>query len=1008
MTDPWEGAVAVSDAPLEGAAPSSSGVSFADKAIQSRFNLAANPSPRDYLREFNVAPTNEADRETLNRIIHLESGGKSIVSPTGDSGLFQFNHANATRFAVNAQSPVESQVRAAERRLAELKQETGATSPQLLATGWLSPKAIAGASNSVSMQSSDPWEGAVSVQPTTQNSATQSTVSRVLSGLPELAYNWTFKPFVEAGQVLREGRTPEQAQAFEAMTPEQRALYRESGAAYQSPFTQNVEPVLGPLFNLGLMGALGADPGGFGRVPSGWGAGFFGQRSIGAGQPSAAFVGSSLQGNPLKPLAEGLQKGMAIVDTIKRAFAPASRGPAAETTAGIVREGAARLAADTERAHAALKTAEAAMDRLPREQQLGFIRTFEAGDPQGQTGLQAVARALRTILDQRRTAVQDLGEGQLQNFIENYYPHLWKDPEQARNVMSELYGRRPLGGPESFLKKRTIPTIQEGIDAGLEPVTTNPVTATLLKVREMDRFLMKERIVSEMKQEGLTKFVRFGQRPPEGWIKINDKAFRAIQYSEAEKGFVNRGDYYAPEQAATIINRYLSPGLQGNPVYDLYRGLSNSLNQAQLGISAFHLGFTALDAAVSKVALGIQQLLKGRPIQGLGSIAHGLVPGAAPISSFIKGNKTFREFYAPGSEGAEIAAALDRYLTGGGRMVMDRFYTNSAAEQFWKALRTGHVATAGLKAYPALVEALAKPTMEVIVPRMKAGVAADLTAFELSKLHPNATKAMQRSALGTAVNSVDNRLGQLPYDNLFWNRALKDLGLASVRSLGWNLGTFRELGGGIGDIISQTGKLFRGQRPEVTPRMAYTVALPFVVGLYGGIMNYLYTGETPRELKDYFFPRTGAIRPDGNPARISLPSYMKDIYAYAQHPLTTLGHKVNPVVSTVIDMLKNEDYYGALIRNPDDPLVNQVRDEMAYAAKQYEPFSSRGIRQQLQQGKPLLETLPNLIGVTPAPASISRTVEQNAAIERRQNRQGLRKKQREANTPSLSDLLFKQ
>jgi hypothetical protein len=38
-------------------------------------------------------------------------------------------------------------------------------------------------------------------------------------------------------------------------------------------------------------------------------------------------------------------------------------------------------------------------------------------------------------------------------------------------------------------------------------------------------------------------------------------------------------------------------------------------------------------------------------------------------------------------------------------------------------------------------------------------------------------------------------LRQLRYDNLFWNNALKDLGMASVRALGWNIGTVREMFG---------------------------------------------------------------------------------------------------------------------------------------------------------------------------------------------------------------------
>jgi hypothetical protein len=55
-------------------------------------------------------------------------------------------------------------------------------------------------------------------------------------------------------------------------------------------------------------------------------------------------------------------------------------------------------------------------------------------------------------------------------------------------------------------------------------------------------------------------------------------------------GLVVKGQYWAPEAAARIINNYLSPGLRGNAVFDSYMGLGNFMNGAQLGFSAFHLG----------------------------------------------------------------------------------------------------------------------------------------------------------------------------------------------------------------------------------------------------------------------------------------------------------------------------------------------------------------------------------------------------------------------------------
>jgi len=127
-------------------------LTFKDPQVTSRFADAAVPATRDYLAELGVKPANEANREVLNRIIGLESGGNpravNLKTKSGkDSGLFQFTPKNSRRFGVNENSPVEKQVRAGEKRLAELPNEiglnpaiAGTDRDRILATAWLAPK----------------------------------------------------------------------------------------------------------------------------------------------------------------------------------------------------------------------------------------------------------------------------------------------------------------------------------------------------------------------------------------------------------------------------------------------------------------------------------------------------------------------------------------------------------------------------------------------------------------------------------------------------------------------------------------------------------------------------------------------------------------------------------------------------------------------------------------------------------------------------------------------------
>ena len=220
-------------------------------------------------------------------------------------------------------------------------------------------------------------------------------------------------------------------------------------------------------------------------------------------------------------------------------------------------------------------------------------------------------------------------------------------------------------------------------------------------------------------------------------------------------------------------------------------------------------------------------------------------------------------------------------------------------------------------------------------------------------------------------DSVDNRMGQLVYDNLFWNKTVKDLSMASVRAVGWDLGTIRELGGGMTDTAAfLKDTMTPGAKARFTHRMAYTISLPILTGMLGAMYQYLRTGKGPEELRDYFFPKTGAKDPQGRDIRMNLPTYMKDVYHYAHDPVATIEGKVTPFPAMVAQMLHNKDFFGRDIRNSDDPLVKQMMDESKYFAKTYEPI---GIRQAIQakvSGQSPGEAASAFIGVTRAPAWI--------------------------------------
>ena len=132
---------------------------------------------------------------------------------------------------------------------------------------------------------------------------------------------------------------------------------------------------------------------------------------------------------------------------------------------------------------------------------------------------------------------------------------------------------------------------------------------------------------------------------------------------------------------------------------------------------------------------------------------------------------------------------------------------------------------------------------------------------------------------------------------------------------------------------------------------------------------------------------------------------MKDWYAWTNDPVQTAKNKAHPMVNTIFEMLDNKDYYGALIRNPDDPALKQIQDEIMFPVKQSIPFSIRNFQRQQEvtgEDKPWYDWVasPQFVGVTPVPQALARDEDTQAAIERKRRLPALRKKVRQEAAPA--------
>jgi len=218
-------------------------------------------------------------------------------------------------------------------------------------------------------------------------------------------------------------------------------------------------------------------------------------------------------------VAENLQKAH---EEFTKTFTPYAKGEEGKFTAQTLRENLGQMARSHDKVEESLSQAKDIFDKAKPETNLDFIDKMEQGVKQDSPESQKIADTLRTMLDNKRKEVQALGIGKLENFIDNYFPHIWEDPKKAAEVIRKIMGKRPLQGPKSFLKQRTIESTKAGIEAGLKPVSYNPIDLTMLKIREMDRYLMAHRTINALKEQGIVEYIPIGKKAKEGYIKLDD------------------------------------------------------------------------------------------------------------------------------------------------------------------------------------------------------------------------------------------------------------------------------------------------------------------------------------------------------------------------------------------------------------------------------------------------------------------------------------------------------
>lgn len=592
----------------------------------------------------------------------------------------------------------------------------------------------------------------------------------------------------------------------------------------------------------------------------------------------------------------------------------------------------------------------------------------------------------RASMDQAHALlVQAYGNDRV-SYVDNYVRRMFRfgtkaDEDKASGVLLNLNQKGSLSATRSPLKARVLDVplddaLQQMRAAGIrvEPATTNPEELRQWSLANARQAVAYKQAWNGLKSEGLVKFIRTGARRPDGLVPLSDRV--ATKFFPGESGLTLAGQYYAPPEVARVLDRSISKGLASGGLrstVDAIRHTANAMSMTQLALSGFHLANTAVNASLTDLSIGARQV--GRSVRqadpalfGRGTIN---IARSIPLVSFLgdirEGAQLTRDLATAAPDALHVLN--EKLNPAGARLHMDQAYQAAAAGEFRKAWSNSQYLTALSAGARQVVQSTMAPLMEYAVPRVKLAAFMRLAADVDDRL-PNAGPAEKVREYAKAWDTIDDRFGEMVYDNLFWEKSAKDLLHMAVRSVGWNLGTFRVFAGALSDVAKR----------DFSDRVTYALALPIYVGTLGAIYQYLHTGQLPQSTKDYFYPRNGEKDASGNDERIALPSYMKDVGAFSRDPYNTVLAKTNPLPNFLIDVARNRDYFENLVRNPDDPAWKQAEQVGTYALKQFEPFSVEQYgRLGGESGATLGKRAEAFLGVLPAPRAVVKSAAEREA-----------------------------
>lgn len=483
--------------------------------------------------------------------------------------------------------------------------------------------------------------------------------------------------------------------------------------------------------------------------------------------------------------------------------------------------------------------------------------------------------------------------------------------------------------------------------------------------------------------------------------------------------FAEAGKWYAPKEEVRMLKNYLSKDLiRSTELGKFAMDLKNAWTSIEL-ISGFHYATIAQETLSSRIGLGLQQAIRGdfsglrdnftspKSALWLGSMAKEYIKDPEGFSKNPVHIEKMKEWF--GNDAPKMADLVDTYFKHGGLLSQDRSLrwgetTLSGMDIIEEGKKAGdikRVLMGGVKVPYDVAKFITRDLLfEKIIPDAKFSAFATQYEYDLKQYAPlieRGKMTADKLAFRT-VKSMENRFGEMNWDNFWLDKSFKTALQFLFRSYTWNYGTWRGLGTAIKRIPEQIMNIkeavARGEKPPIDQDVAWVLGLAAThvaeATLIGYTAAYIAGDEKlkPQTWFDYVFPKVGLL------TRISIPGYVKEPFSLAESikkdrfhiPVSYVQSKMSGFLGKFAEVYRNKDYYGNKVYQEDESLPQRALDVGKHLVVL--PFSVSSFTRSQKEGASEWLGALNALGFNKAPWWVDKSEAETMAVSLQRKMEG--------------------